>query len=62
MPISLYSTPQIIQLRSLYFEFNDWGIYTIYLKDTSGEGCGMNMPMALRILSGKQLIGSLCAL
>lgn len=28
------------------FEFNDWGIYTIYLKDTSGEGCGMDMPMA----------------
>jgi PKD repeat protein len=39
------------------YEFNDWGIYTIYLIDTSAIGCGMNGPMAPPFIEWQSTMG-----
>ena len=42
----IFDTTNYTGSKPFIYEFNDWGIYTIYLTDTSGVGCGMYMPMA----------------
>ncbi|MDD2622245.1 MAG: PKD domain-containing protein [Bacteroidales bacterium] len=38
----IWDATNYVGSQPFIFEFDDWGIYKIFLKDTSAEGCGLN--------------------